>query len=941
MSYDGFISYSHSADGRLAPALQKALQSFAKPWYRRRSLSVFRDNTGLSVAPHLWGAITEAMDDSGWFVLLTSPEAADSDWVNKEIEHWKETHSVDRILPVVTSGEWVWDADAGDFDWEASTAVPEALHGVFTDEPRHLDLRWAHEEMQLNARHGKFRDAVAQLAAPMHGKSKDDLEGEDIRRHRGAVRLAWTTGITIFLLLVAAVVAGIFAKSNADRAEERRKESDSQRLAAQSEQNADRPDLSFLLAAEAYDIDPTLQAEGAILTSLQIDPDLRFFIRGHDDEVWASIVVPERDLIATGTASGVVHLTDRLSGETLLEYTSEDIPADDRAPIIAFASDGGDSLLAIDSGGRVIALDLAALPDAGTADAEEIDVESVGAGVTDLSTGDAALQVVTGDSAGDRIAAGSVDGALRVWDADDLSAPAYELALGEFDVYAADFSPDGSLLATGTAEGAVRIHDAATGDVVWEALDAHPGNNPAVHAVAFSDDGSLLASVGANGALQVWDVETGTAQGPDGGIVGPQIGELNDVTFTGNAFPGFNGPFIATAGEDGQVVYWDPTTLTPLSDANAVHTGAVNRVFFASDGSFVTAGADGVAAYFETDAPRLASAEAVDVGEPVANVALSPGGDTIAVASGPEGRVSLWGVSDRQPTGAFTEAGLVVQDVEFDPSGRWVAGAMQGGGIFVWDTDSDDSRILDAHAEDTINVAFSSDGSKLLSTSPAANEATIWDFDEGALTEITTVTDLNFPRGGAFSPDDRYAAFGLAAGGDVALYDLEAEGGSDDQIRVLSVDDGSLDATWEVAFHPTEPLLASVGADGLVHLWDLDTLELTGEPLVGHRDGINDAVFLGDGERVLTAGEDSTVRLWDLERREPIGAPLSGHGDFVFAVDADESGLLAVSGSSDGSVIFWDLDPDDWIADGCDVVRRNLTDTERDRFEIDSSSGPC
>ena len=36
--YDGFISYSHAADGRLAPALQKALQKLAKPWFRRRSL---------------------------------------------------------------------------------------------------------------------------------------------------------------------------------------------------------------------------------------------------------------------------------------------------------------------------------------------------------------------------------------------------------------------------------------------------------------------------------------------------------------------------------------------------------------------------------------------------------------------------------------------------------------------------------------------------------------------------------------------------------------------------------------------------------------------------------------------------------------------------------------------------------------------------------------
>ena len=35
---DAFISYSHAADGKLAPALQSALQRFAKSWYRRRAL---------------------------------------------------------------------------------------------------------------------------------------------------------------------------------------------------------------------------------------------------------------------------------------------------------------------------------------------------------------------------------------------------------------------------------------------------------------------------------------------------------------------------------------------------------------------------------------------------------------------------------------------------------------------------------------------------------------------------------------------------------------------------------------------------------------------------------------------------------------------------------------------------------------------------------------
>ena len=84
--YDGFISYSHAADGRLAPRLQAGLQRFAKPWWRRRAIRVFRDESSLSANPHLWSSITEALDSSAWFVLLLSPEAAESPWVGNEVE---------------------------------------------------------------------------------------------------------------------------------------------------------------------------------------------------------------------------------------------------------------------------------------------------------------------------------------------------------------------------------------------------------------------------------------------------------------------------------------------------------------------------------------------------------------------------------------------------------------------------------------------------------------------------------------------------------------------------------------------------------------------------------------------------------------------------------------------------------------------------------------
>lgn len=244
MAHDAFISYSHSADGELAPRVQDGLQRLAKPWWRRRSLHVFRDTTGLSANPGLWSSIESSMDDSDWFVFLASPESASSPWVERELAHWLDTRGPDQVLPVLTDGTWVWDDETGDFDLAASTAVPAALVGVFAEEPRHVDLSWARTEEQLDLRNGRFRDQVAELAAPMHGMAKDDLVGADVREHRRTLRAAWGAAAALLLLLAASIVGGIAAVKSADeaatqRAEAVRRASEAESARADATRSAD------------------------------------------------------------------------------------------------------------------------------------------------------------------------------------------------------------------------------------------------------------------------------------------------------------------------------------------------------------------------------------------------------------------------------------------------------------------------------------------------------------------------------------------------------------------------------------------------------------------------------------------------------------------------------------------------------------------------------
>ena len=235
--YDAFISYSHAADDLLAPRLQVGLQRFAKPWWKRRAMRVFRDESSLSASPHLWGSITEALDESSWFVLLLSPDSAQSHWVGQEIEYWiADEQRAGRVLPVVTDGEFSW------VEGEVTgSAVHPALLGVFSSEPRWVNLRFARGEKQLDLKNPRFSEAVADLASAIRGVPKDELESEEVRQHRRTIRTAWAGAVLVLLLGVAASIASVFAFNEQQRANqqaalaiENAAEADTQRDAAET-----------------------------------------------------------------------------------------------------------------------------------------------------------------------------------------------------------------------------------------------------------------------------------------------------------------------------------------------------------------------------------------------------------------------------------------------------------------------------------------------------------------------------------------------------------------------------------------------------------------------------------------------------------------------------------------------------------------------------------
>lgn len=209
--YEAFISYSHAADGRLAPQLQLALQRFAKPWYRTRAVRIFRDKTSLSATPSLWPSIEAALSNSAFLVLMASADAANSHWVTKEVETFLRLSGPERILIVLTDGELGWKEDVADFDWDRTSAFPRLGRRVFEEEPLWVDLRSIRNSEHLSQRNPDFRDGVARLSSAIRGIPTDQLIGEDIRQHRRTMRLVWSTVVLLVLLAAGVAVAGYSA----------------------------------------------------------------------------------------------------------------------------------------------------------------------------------------------------------------------------------------------------------------------------------------------------------------------------------------------------------------------------------------------------------------------------------------------------------------------------------------------------------------------------------------------------------------------------------------------------------------------------------------------------------------------------------------------------------------------------------------------------------
>lgn len=923
--YDAFISYSHRDDFNLAPAMRDGLQKLAKPWNRRRALSVFLDQSSLEVSHELGDSLEKRIDDTRWLVLLMSEASARSEWVGAEIAAWSREVGKERMALVLTSGTVVWDPVARDFDYEASTAVSPQMRGVYTgqeSEPLYLDMSWTKEhgdaEKLLDLDQPRFRDAIATIAAPIHGMSKDELEGEDIRQHRRFVRARRIAILALTIVTIAAIVGFIVALIQRSNAIEQSERAASRAIAGDALNSvASETDLSALLALESVRVKNTTDARGGLVSVLS-QPS-RFLQRTdvHDAPVTAIAFAESGRVAATADESGVIRVWDVASDPAVVpqaavrdEVISVGIEV---ADVFVLDDEDGTFLFAFDAGGGITFVDLARPDDldqlpppeelvvgavsedgsyvAGLAEDGSIVIYEYLDDATDIEFVPVAVQpdVVDFEAQGEEPfdLVLSDDGAVLAWNNGNRFAVWHwqtaepEWREVETPVTSIGIGPGASVVAVGEVSGNLRLYDGFDLDIE-SPTEPMPVNE--VFDLAFKpetdDDSTLtLASAHGNGDVVLWTVFDDPDAPPFGLWEDVLVGHRDEARKVGFSPDGR----IASSDFEGEVIWWNdvPVSFLGIPWSPDAGSGDVVDAAFTPDGQAIAIDAAGDAWLIDPSTGEIADLSAISPARAVDSAA-----DTVAVA-GSGGQVAI-----------LTATGQVEATIDAVDSG------------------------------DVIEVVLSSDGDRLVVGSDDDGIG-VWD-----LSTMSEVGSLTLPDG--FEPvsalvDD----VGVWVGGrDVdglpaALLFDETTGQPISDPLVHSDRNGN--AVTAMALSSDGRVLATGSSDRGIQLWDAVSLEPIGEPLAGHRGNVSGIVFWDDDETLISTDSAGAVIVWDVSGREEV-ARLGGPTDGLFSLDLDPEGRLLLASSEDDAAWTWTLDQSEWRERACELANRNMTDVEWQRF---------
>ncbi|MBI2379640.1 MAG: toll/interleukin-1 receptor domain-containing protein [Gammaproteobacteria bacterium] len=256
--YCAFISYSHQ-DKAWAHWLHSALEAYVIPKEFRtapehkRLGKAFRDEAELASSADLSETIQAALAQSEALIVIASPAAARSPWVNQEILAFKRLGRAARVFCLIVEGQ----PFAGDAGQPEQECFPPALRHAFDAERGGLSEQ-RQEPLGVDVRKDSKRDALLRLAAGLLDLGFDDLKRRE--QHRRQRQMAWIT--------LASLAGMLFTSGLAWYAYQAEQEATRQRKQAQHEAAIAKETTGFLISI-FQDADP-LRVRGEKITVREV-----------------------------------------------------------------------------------------------------------------------------------------------------------------------------------------------------------------------------------------------------------------------------------------------------------------------------------------------------------------------------------------------------------------------------------------------------------------------------------------------------------------------------------------------------------------------------------------------------------------------------------------------------------------------------------------------
>lgn len=263
--YWAFLSYSHR-DAKWGGWLHKALESYHPPKQLvgtrtergavpGRLSPIFRDREELASATDLGASISDALSRSLCQIVICSPNAARSRWVNEEILAFKRLGREDRIFCFIVDGE----PNASDDPSQASReCFPPALRYRLGADGALSTIRT--EPIAADARAGKDGrgNAKLKLIAGVLGVAYDALRQREQHRRQRQLFAVASGAVAGMVITTGLAAAALIARSTAEK----------ETVIARREAETARQTTSFLV--DLFRISDPSEARGNSLTAREV-----------------------------------------------------------------------------------------------------------------------------------------------------------------------------------------------------------------------------------------------------------------------------------------------------------------------------------------------------------------------------------------------------------------------------------------------------------------------------------------------------------------------------------------------------------------------------------------------------------------------------------------------------------------------------------------------